>query len=122
MRPDLPLIQAEEVEQTVITDTTTGDTRVVGGRVTTISADPMTGARRRVTTNTIIRGDDGRVADPKENFECACGKSLLAKQSVVFCTRCQHPVCHDCVRGGLCQSCRQRTIVRRFFRWLLNVH
>jgi hypothetical protein len=126
MRPDLPFVQAEEVEQTVITDCTTGVTTVVGGRVTTISADPLTGAKRRVTTTTKIRSTDGRVLDTSEQvYECRCGRPVLSKHSVVFCKRCEIPVCLTCARGvadhHLCRSCWWATLPLRFFSWLRNV-
>jgi hypothetical protein len=126
MRPDLPSIQAEEVEQHVITDAITGETHIVRGKVTTISVDPSTGAKRRVTTATAIRNSEGRVIDPGEPvYACACTKALLTKSSTLFCHRCQRALCVRCAYPAgehhLCRHCWCVTLTARFWSWLKNI-
>lgn len=119
------MLQAEDVEQVVITDAITGETLVIGGKVVTISVDPTTGAKRRVTTDTKIRNHEGRLVDPREPvYACNC-KPLLTKPSTLFCHRCQRALCISCAHAAadyhLCRRCWWVTLLPRTIIWLKNV-
>jgi hypothetical protein len=129
------IVEQQEVEQVAIADTN-GDQHIAGATVTTLVADP-TGAKRVVTTKTIVRADDLRLIDPTKEqvFACSCGcnQRLLTSHSVRFCEQCQAPVRLDHTKAWndgkiqltVCPAChaRRRTAraLLRFWRWLTNL-
>ena len=132
-------LEAEEVEQTIITDTV-GQSVLADERGTQVLIDPH-GGRRVRSVRRYLRGEGQRViTDPTQTYTCACGSMLLTKETVAFCEVCQHPCCRHHIRKAddgrtltlLCATCFahgkwQRDLLRlarrtmRFFQWLTNI-
>lgn len=132
-------LEAEEIEQTIITDTT-GETVVAGERGTQILID-TNGGRHFRAVKRYVRGEGQRViTDATQTYSCACGSTLLTKETVAFCEVCQHPACRHHIQKAddgltitpMCASCFaqgkwKRDLLRiarrtmRFLQWLTNI-
>ncbi len=129
-----PVVENEEIQETIVVDPKVGDRVVLGTTIQTVTVDPVTGGRRFVSTTIRHRSDDQRFIDPSaELYSCACGKRLLTKHSVKFCAHCQDPVCFEHARVAndgktivdVCQRHYWSTfplyLTLRFGRWLKKI-
>jgi hypothetical protein len=134
-----PGLEAEEVEQTIITDTT-GSSVLAEEHGTQILIDGS-GGRHFRTVKRYRRGEGQRViTDATQTYTCACGSALLTKETVAFCEICQHPACRQHIKKGddgrtvtpMCASCFahgkwKRDLLRlarrtmRFLQWLTKI-
>jgi hypothetical protein len=136
----IPLIvEHEETEQTIITDTA-GESVLaaeVGSQVVVDDA----GGRHFRTVKRLVRGEGQRIiTDATQTYTCACGNRLLTKETVGFCEVCQFPACRQHLKGaddgatvvrvcaacfehGKCERALLRVIRRtlRFLQWLTRI-
>lgn len=104
----------------VIVDARTGEVIATSGQSMEVMVDAA-GGRHVETVERVVRGHDLRIikaGEPIYGCGCGCRLTLLARESVLFCTNCQIPIARQHMRSlngvPVCPSCYGTG----FFLWL----
>ena len=116
------LVESRHLTITAITDTLTGKITPVVMSTETVTINTLTGTKTYTIMTPLERTIDGRLVKPDATTICrSCGKPISQAASTA-CEHCTVTLCAHCAGApALCNHCRWRDRVRRFWTWLTTL-